>query len=129
MAPKLNKKDSSLDQIEHKRRSRNSTETRAFRKEKSELFRLTEREVKHQKISSAKELYDAYTFGNEIGKGTFGTVMAVVDKATNKNWALKIISKPAVNLSFLPRTIHKTFKIHSMDSNLVPGCYQSTSSK
>lgn len=98
MAPKLNKRNSSLEGMEQKRRSHNSNDVRLCKNEKSEMFRLTEREVKHVKISSAKDLYDAYTFGNEIGKGTFGVVMAVVDKNTNKSWALKIISKPVVNL-------------------------------
>lgn len=101
MAPKLNKIDSSLEAAnatEHKRKSGNSSEIKVRKKEKIKPFGLVEREVKHLKITSAKELYDAYTFGSEIGKGTFGTVMAVVDKSTNRNWAMKIISKPVVNL-------------------------------
>lgn len=97
MAPKLNKRDSSIDDMDHEKKSTASADVKLRKKEKGKTFGLIEREVKHIKISSAKELYDAYTFGNEIGKGTFGTVMAVVDKSTNTNWALKIISKPVVN--------------------------------
>lgn len=90
MAPKLNKKESTA-----------SNDVKLCKKDKEKSYGLTEREVKHVKISSAKELYDTYTFGSEIGKGTFGTVMAVVDKSTNKSWALKIISKPVVNVIIL----------------------------
>lgn len=98
----MNKKDSSLEGMDHKRKSGVSNDVKARKKDKGKImYGLTEREMKHVKILSVKELYDAYTFGKEIGKGTFGTVMAVVDKETKRSWALKIISKPSVNFQFI----------------------------
>lgn len=59
-------------------------------------FKLKERNVKHVRVSNSGEIKETYNFGDVIGQGGFGKVIAVVDKGTDTNWAMKIVSKAAV---------------------------------
>lgn len=37
-----------------------------------------------------------YDFGEEIGRGSFGTVFSVTEKGKETKWAIKIVSKTKV---------------------------------
>ncbi|KAK5643262.1 hypothetical protein RI129_007107 [Pyrocoelia pectoralis] len=58
--------------------------------------KLKERHVNHIRLSDSSDLRDVYSFGKEIGKGGFGTVINVIDRRGEKEWALKIVSKAAM---------------------------------
>ncbi|XP_018572594.1 serine/threonine-protein kinase 33-like [Anoplophora glabripennis] len=55
--------------------------------------RLKERSVKHLRIVDKKTLYEIYEFKEEIGHGTYGTVISAIEKQTSKNYAIKIVNK------------------------------------
>ncbi|KAF5302300.1 hypothetical protein FQA39_LY10339 [Lamprigera yunnana] len=57
---------------------------------------LKERRVNHIKLSDSTDLKEIYSFGKKIGQGGFGTVISILDKRNDKNWALKMVSKAAV---------------------------------
>lgn len=54
---------------------------------------MKQRKISHIKINDTQELKVWYDFGEKIGEGSFGTVTAVKEKTTNKNWAMKTVSK------------------------------------
>ncbi|XP_044255729.1 serine/threonine-protein kinase 33-like isoform X2 [Tribolium madens] len=56
-------------------------------------YGLKVRNIPHIKISEMNELKVWYEFGEKIGEGGFGIVMAVKEKSNNKEWAMKLISK------------------------------------
>ncbi|KAJ8927151.1 hypothetical protein NQ314_020424 [Rhamnusium bicolor] len=60
---------------------------------------LKERYVKHVKIDDTKTLYDIYDFKEEIGHGTYGTVISAIEKQTAKDYAIKIVNKFTVRLN------------------------------
>ncbi|XP_008191644.2 serine/threonine-protein kinase 33 isoform X1 [Tribolium castaneum] len=60
---------------------------------KTQHYGLKVRNIPHTKISEMNELKVWYDFGEKIGEGGFGIVMAVREKSNNKQWAMKLISK------------------------------------
>ncbi|KAJ8913941.1 hypothetical protein NQ315_015178, partial [Exocentrus adspersus] len=54
---------------------------------------LKERSVKHVRIVDTKNLYEVYDFKEEIGHGSYGTVISTIEKQTGKNYAIKIVNK------------------------------------
>lgn len=66
-----------------------------------------ERVVKHIKISESSEIEQYYLFGEEIGEGSFGKVISVKEKNTNRRWAIKSVPKSlsGIKLVFLQREI------------------------
>lgn len=59
--------------------------------------RLKERSVKHLRIVDKKTLYAIYEFKEEIGHGSYGTVISAIEKQTCRNYAIKIVNKFTVN--------------------------------
>lgn len=57
------------------------------------------RNIEHVKISDINELTLKYQIGAQIGKGSFGVVLEVIDKFSEKVWAMKIIEKGKVTIS------------------------------
>lgn len=57
---------------------------------------VKERYVRHTNIDNVSSLYDIYEFQEQIGQGSFGIVVAVVEKNTSKNYAIKIVNKFSV---------------------------------
>ncbi|CAH1977039.1 unnamed protein product [Acanthoscelides obtectus] len=63
------------------------------RKKSSSKQTLKERDVRHVRIEDVSALYEIYEFQEEIGHGSFGIVVSVVEKQTNENYAVKIVNK------------------------------------
>nr|CAI5855224.1 unnamed protein product [Callosobruchus analis] len=81
---------------------------------KSSKHALKERDVRHVKIEDVSTLYDIYEFLEEIGHGSFGIVVSVVEKQTNENYAIKIILKTVQhpNIVYLYKVFESTKKIY-----------------
>ena len=54
------------------------------------------RQIPHTRIEDEKQIEDAYEFGNELGRGSFGVVKEAKHKATGKRWAVKAVNKEKV---------------------------------
>lgn len=71
--------------------------------------RTGRRPVRHLRIEDDASFVKVYAIGNQIGKGTFGTVFEVRDMKDNKTWATKVIEKkstPMQSLKILEREIN-----------------------
>nr|CAI5841275.1 unnamed protein product [Callosobruchus analis] len=77
---------------------------------RSSKHALKERDVRHVKIEDVSTLYDIYEFLEEIGHGSFGIVVSVVEKQTNENYAIKIVNKHATGCTQLSK-IYREIKI------------------
>lgn len=89
--------------------------------------RLTERDVPHDKIDSAKDLKVSYDFGRVLGQGVFGTVIEMRHRNTHKLWAVKIIDKQqAVSIRLI--TSHTIITHHYSFARRKRACAEKCSS-
>lgn len=54
---------------------------------------VKQRDIKHIRIEDVSTLYGIYEFKETIGHGSYGTVLAVVEKSTGTNYAIKVVNK------------------------------------
>lgn len=54
---------------------------------------VKQRDIKHIRIENVSTLYEIYEFKETIGHGSYGTVLAVIEKSTGTNYAIKIVNK------------------------------------
>ncbi|KAB0791036.1 hypothetical protein PPYR_02836 [Photinus pyralis] len=74
--------------------------------------KLKERDIYHVRLSDSSDLRSTYSFGEQIGRGGFGTVINVVDRQSEKEWALKIVCKAAVKEKI--DTVYREIRILKM---------------
>lgn len=55
-------------------------------------------DVQHVYITNSAPLHGSYSFGEILGQGSFGTVLAINDKNDDKSYAMKVIPKTIVNI-------------------------------
>ena len=48
-------------------------------------------------LKQIKDINSIYTFGKELGKGSFGAVMRATRKGSNNEVAMKIVKKQSLN--------------------------------
>ncbi|XP_073514038.1 serine/threonine-protein kinase 33 [Phyllobates terribilis] len=52
-----------------------------------------ENKVPHTRMDDEAAIKQIYTFGNELGRGTFGVVIEATHKETGKKWAIKKVHR------------------------------------
>lgn len=62
---------------------------------------IKEHEVNHLRINDASDVKYLFNFGEKLGKGSFGVVLKVQEKSTEKVWAMKILNRNKASLLFI----------------------------
>lgn len=62
---------------------------------------VSSRQIKHTRIENDTEFEQHYTYGEALGKGSFGTVTEAIRVGDDSKWAVKIVNKEKVILLFI----------------------------